>query len=622
VRQTSPVTSAELRREASARGVATSYAGAEIADATLAAVLAAMGDPAPAPGAGLPPYPGAAPPPALAPFPARRSWGFTLQLYSLRSRDSWGHGDLHDLADFATWSADDLGADFVLINPLHAAEPLPPVSDSPYLPMSRRFVSPLYLRIEDIPEIQQLDPQERARLLLTGKPLREASGTASLIDRDAVWTAKRAALEVLYRVPLPPRREAELDAFRVREGVALTDWATWCALAERHGPDWRQWPAALADPRSAEVAAARAELSGLVAFHVWVQWQTEQQVESAQRAARDAGMSIGIVHDLAVGVHPGGADAWSRQDVIVRGVSVGAPPDEFNQRGQDWTLPPWHPERLRAARYQPLADLFSESMDGTGGLRVDHVMGLSRLWWIPDGMSPAQGTYVYYDHEATVGALCGLAAQAGTLAIGEDLGTVEPWLRDFLAARQVLGTSMLWFERADDGSPLPPKLWRRASLATVSTHDMPPAAAFLTGEQVTERARLGLLTRPEAAERADAASTVRSWLTALAREGLLPAGTYPSPEEFTVALYAYLAKTPAMLIGVSLAEAVGERRSQNVPGTTDQYPNWRLPLCDASGSPVLLEDLRDLPSVGAVARAAAPHPPNPTRTTRLTPPPA
>ena len=316
-------------------------------------------------------------------------------------------------------------------------------------------------------------------------------------------------------------------------------------------------------------------------------------------------MSIGVITDLAVGAHPGGADAWARQDVIVPGISVGAPPDEFNQLGQDWTLPPWHPGVARRPGGPAAGRADRGEHAHAGGLRVDHVMGLARLWWIPAGMSPELGTYVRYDHELMGGVLAAEVARAGALAIGEDLGTVEPWLRKFLAERRVLGTSMLWFERRADGTPRRPGGWRRGCLATVGTHDMPPAAAFLTGEQVTIRAKLGLLTQPEAEERAAAHAETAQWLAMLAREGLLPRPARPSPEEFTVALYAYLTRTPAVLIGVSLADAAGERRPQNMPGTVDEYPNWRVPLTDGDGQPVLLEDLPAHAGVRAVAGAVS-----------------
>ena len=539
---------------------------------------------------------------AMAPAPRGRSWGFAVQLYSLRSRRSWGHGDLGDLADLAAWSARELGAGFVLINPLHAAEPLPPVSPSPYLPMSRRYTSPLYLRIEDIPEYADLAAGDRGRIETLAAPLRTQSATSDLIDRDAVWRAKRAALEIIYRRPLSDQRRARFERFRAREGQALVDWSLWCALAEIHGPDWRtfgesrdvRWAAGVAGQRRASAD-----------FHAWLQWLADDQLATAQAAARAAGMGIGVIHDLAVGTHPGGADAWACQDVLVQGVSVGAPPDEFNQRGQDWTQSPWHPQKLAEQGYAPLAGLIGSGLRHAGGLRVDHVMGLLRLWWVPAGLPPDRGTYVRYDHEAMVGVLASQASEAGALAIGEDLGTVEPWIREHLTSRGVLGTSMLWFERDAQGRPLPPGQWRPDCLATVGTHDVPPAAAFITGEHVALRARLGLLTRDEATERSSAADAIATWRAALAGQGLLPAGGDPAPAAFTIALYAYLARTPAALIGVSLADAVGDRRPQNMPGTTSEYPNWRVPLCDGEGRAVLLEDLDGRQDVRAVAAAAS-----------------
>jgi 4-alpha-glucanotransferase len=240
-----------------------------------------------------------------------------------------------------------------------------------------------------------------------------------------------------------------------------------------------------------------------------------------------------------------------------------------------------------------------------GGLRVDHVMGLMRLWCVPEGMLPDRGAYIRYDHRAAVAALAGAAAGAGALAIGEDLGTVDPWISRYLAASGIMGTTMLWFARGPGGAPLAPSRWRRNCMATVGTHDMPPAAAFRTGEQVTIRARLGLLKQTEDSERNAAGLMLSHWRDALVREGLIGAGPLPGPDDFTVALYEYLARTPAVLVGVSLADAVGDRRPQNIPGTSDEYPNWRIPLCDADGRAVLLEDLPDLPLVRAVTRAAA-----------------
>jgi 4-alpha-glucanotransferase len=240
-------------------------------------------------------------------------------------------------------------------------------------------------------------------------------------------------------------------------------------------------------------------------------------------------------------------------------------------------------------------------------MRADHVMGLMRLWWVPEGMTPDRGAYVRYDHTATVGALAAQARRAGALAIGEDLGTVDPWIREYLAQCGILGTTMLWFAREPDGSPLRPGHFRRACMATVGTHDLPPVTAFLTGEQVTVRSRLGLLVVPEDLERKNADLMIAQWRDALEAEGLIPEGARPGPDEFTVALYAYLARTPAELISVSLADAVGDRRAQNLPGTSTEYPNWQIPLCGPGGRAVLLENLPAIPLVRAVAQAATPR---------------
>jgi 4-alpha-glucanotransferase len=615
------MTDPELIRRAEAAGIAPIYLDwreqpTEVSAETLTAILAALNAvPEPmrerrgGPRDGADPVPGrdGAEVPARPRVPDGRSWGFTVQLYSVRSRRSWGHGDLRDLADLASWSARDLGAGFVLINPLHAAEPKPPLSASPYLPMTRRYVSPLYLRIEDIPEFGRLEPGQRERIDALAAPLRARNVTADLIDRDAVWAAKREALEVIHRVPLTGARRAAYQRYRRREGRDLEDWATWCVLADRHGPDWRSWPAADRDPEAARAAMPGGPWADPDAdFHAWLQWLASEQLAAAQRAALAAGMDTGIITDLAVGAHPGGADAWSHQDLLVGGLSVGAPPDEFNQRGQDWSQPPWHPQRMAEVGYRPMADLFAAALENAGGLRVDHVMGLMRLWCVPHGMTPDRGAYIRYDHRATVAALAGQAARAGALAIGEDLGTVDPWIREYLASSGIMGTMMLWFARERDGTPLAPEHWRRDCMATVGTHDVPPVAAFHTGEQVTVRARLGLLNRSERLERDAAELMLSSWRDALAARGLIPAGPLlPGPDEFTVALYGYLNLTAAALVGVSLADAVGDRRAQNLPGTSDEHPNWQIPLCDSGGQPVLLEDLPDVPLLRAVCAAAA-----------------
>jgi 4-alpha-glucanotransferase len=531
-----------------------------------------------------------------------RCWGFMTQLYAVRSRRSWGVGDLADLAELAVWSGADLGADFVLVNPLHAAEPAAPMEPSPYLPTTRRFVNPLYIRVEDVPEVAYMPAAER-QLLEWQSESAQADNTAGTIDRDAAWAAKRSALESVYQLPRTLARARAFEQFVAGQGEGLQSFATWCALAEVHGPRWTTWPVELRDRASREVAAEAERLAPRVEFYCWLQWLADEQLAAAQRRALLAGMRLGIVHDMAVGVHPEGADAWSLGAALARGVTVGAPPDAFNQQGQDWSQPPWRPDQLAELGYAPYRDMLRTVLRHAGGLRVDHVLGLFRLWWVPEGAGPEAGTYVRYDHEALVGILALEAHRSGAVVVGEDLGVVEPWVRDYLAERGVFGTSILWFEKDGEGRPLDPESWRELCLATVATHDLPPTAGYLAGEHIALRERLGLLTRAPEEERAvDEADRARV-LELLRDRGLLRDGA--TEHEVVEALHRFLTWTPARLVGVSLADAVGDRRTVNQPGTHEQYPNWRLPLADPQGHPVLLEELFESRRARSLARAVA-----------------
>ncbi|MFI8461925.1 4-alpha-glucanotransferase [Kitasatospora sp. NPDC085464] len=536
-----------------------------------------------------------------------RSWGFLAQLYSVLSDRSWGMGDLGDLAELAQWAGAGLGAGFVQINPLHAGLPATPSDPSPYRPSSRRFADPVHLRIEAVPEYAYLNTEQRARAEeLTHRAARlrdEVLGHDGLIDRDAVWALKREALELLHEVPRGPGRQAAYEAFLRREGEWLRRHALWNALAEVHGADWHHWPKGLRHPDGPHVEQAGKELQDRVEFHHWLAWQVDQQLGAAQRAAREAGMPVGLILDLAVGVHPDGADAWALQDVLAGGISVGAPPDAFNAHGQDWGLPPWRPDALAEAGYAPYADLLRAAARHAGALRIDHVMGLFRLWWVPAGHPPTEGAYVRYDAEAMLGVLALEAHRAGTAVIGEDLGTVEPGVREELAARGVLGTSVLWFERdwQAGGGILAPDRWRPGCLATLTTHDLPSTAARLSGEHVELRHRLGLLARPLGEEQEEAAGELADWRAALAAQGLLT----PDEPLSMPALYRFLRATPAELVGVWLPDLIGDPRPQNLPGTWDQYPNWRLPVADGSGAPVTLDRLATTPAARVLAHLLA-----------------
>ncbi len=524
---------------------------------------------------------------------AAQVWGLMTQLYSVRSRTSWGIGDFGDLAALGQWGAE-LGAQFVLVNPLHAAEPVPPVEDSPYLPTSRRYLNPLYVRVTDLPELADLPATDRARMTALGAgPFDDAEG---LLDRQASYAAKLAALDLLHTVPRSAEREQAYAAFRDREGTELRQFATWCALAEDlHG---EEWPAELRDPASPTVAAAAERLADRVDFFVWLQWVADQQLGAAQAAAHDAGMSIGLVTDLAVGVHPAGAEVWTLGPALARGLTVGAPPDAFNQLGQDWSQPPWRPDVLAELGYAPYRAVLRAALRHAGGLRIDHVMGLFRLWCIPEGATAAEGAYLRYDHEAMVSILLLEAERAGAFVVGEDLGVVEPFVRDYLAGRGVLGTSILWFEM-DGDRPRPPESWRELCLATVTTHDLPPTAGYLAGEHVRLRDSLGLLTRTVEEELAVTERERETFLAELRARDLLADGA--TEEETVAALHELLTRSPSRLLGVAVTDLVGDHRTQNQPGTHREYPNWRIPLTGPDGEDLYLEDL----PASARARALA-----------------
>jgi len=516
------------------------------------------------------------------------TWGWMLQLYALRSARSWGIGDLSDLRDWVAWTAAEHGAGALLLNPLHAPGPTHPVQPSPYTPSSRQFANPLALRIEDLDAYHRCDPDTRSEV----DALRVAADTAR-IDYDLVWAAKRAALELLWRAEGRPCPLDESSRSR-----ALRDWATYCALTERHGGRWSRWPAPLHDATGVAVAAARLELAPRVAFHAWVQQRCVDQLLAVQRAAKDSGMALGVLHDLAVGVDGDGADAWALADVLAVGASVGAPPDTFSPRGQDWSLPPWRPDRLADTGYRAVRDMLRAVLAHADGVRIDHVAGLWRLWWIPPGEGPDRGTYVHYDADVMLAVLALEAHRANAVVIGEDLGTVELEVTRALADNGMLGCAVSWFTR-DESKPsqplLPPSAWPSRVAASISTHDLPTAAGFFRGEHVRARAELGLLDNVAAAQGA-AEQERAEWLALLRSQGLLEQDDMaPEEQQIIDAMHRFLAATPSRLKLLSPYDVLAEPSQPNLPGTVDQYPNWRLPL------PESLEQLQTDPRIARTA---------------------
>ncbi|CAG7845164.1 4-alpha-glucanotransferase [Pseudoclavibacter triregionum] len=514
--------------------------------------------------------------------------GLMAQAYQLRSAASWGIGDLHDVATLAHWGAAQ-GADFLLVNPIHAPVPVPPIEPSPYLPTTRRFSDPMLLRIEDIPGARLLGEEESRRLAQLAGDIR-AQNQADRIDRDAVWLAKREALALVFPADLSDdERRRAFGEFCEREGQSLVDFATFCAIAGVHGPIWTGWPEELRHPESEAVAAFRDEHDVEVDFFRWLQWVLEEQLVETQRRAVESGMALGLVHDLAVGVHPSGADSWALPTALARGVSVGAPPDMFNQLGQNWSQPPLRPDRLAELGYAPYREMLRAAFKAAGGLRIDHILGFFRLWWIPQGASPDQGAYVQCDHEALLGILALEAERANAVVIGEDMGVVAPHVRSTLLERGIDGTSVLWFEWGQDDSPLAPEAYRERCLASVTTHDLPPTAGYLALEHVDLRARLGLLTISVEQEQARERAVIDRVVQALVDRGL--AAPDAGERELVLGLHRYLAQSSARFFGVSVADLAGDRRSVNQPGTYREYPNWSVPLSDEQGRLVLLGDL-------------------------------
>ena len=497
--------------------------------------------------------------PGVCPLPARRLWGFAVQLYALRSAASWGMGDLGDLGELARWAAGELGAGVLMLNPLHADVPVTPQQPSPYFPSSRRYTNPLYLRIEDIAGAGA-DPA-LVQLAATGRAL----SAGDRIDRDAVLRLKLEALTRLW----PGHRDAQ-----PQPDDDLRDFAVHCVLAERHGRFWRTWPEPLRAPHSDAVRRAARAHADRVGFFAWLQRLCDAQVAAAASP-------LTVVHDLAVGIDPDGADAWCWPEVVARGVSAGAPPDEFNLDGQDWGLAPFDPWRLRAAGYRPFAQTLRAALRG-GGIRIDHVMGLFRLYWIPAGRSPADGAYVRHPSADLLDIVALECARADAFAVGEDLGTVEAPMRTALRARNVLSYRLLWFEGRH------PQRWPRRALAAVTTHDLPTVAGLWTGSDLLDQRRAGLRPNPEALE-AIAARVGRR--CGLRRDAPVA--------EVIEAVHRVLATAPCPVTTANLSDALGVAERPNMPGTVDTWPNWRLPL------PVGLEAIRRDPGVRRVAAALA-----------------
>jgi 4-alpha-glucanotransferase len=531
-----------------------------------------------------------------------RLWGVALQLYSLRSDRNWGIGDFQDLATVVEWAGKQLGAAMIGLNPLHALKNAKPYHISPYSPNSRLFLNDLYIDVEQVgecktaPEVQErlADPSFRAQL--------DAARKSELVDYNSVASAKRAVLDLCYRVFLRDNfegTEPDLKPKTARgwffhhyvqqEGEPLVQYALFQALEDERqfvqsrSVVWADWPEQYRTPTSEAVGEYKRRHMKKVRFFQYLQWLAADQLKGLVAKTHEAGMPIGFYHDLALGSDRYGADGWRFQDVLALKADCGAPPDAFAPEGQNWGFSPADPTRLRGSGYQYFIEVLRNNLRYGGAIRIDHVMALFRLFWIPRGLPASKGTYVHYPAEDLLAILALESTRAKALVIGEDLGTVPDWVRDRLGAAGVLSYRVFYFERTGSGAWKSPASYPAQSLAVVTTHDLPTLGGYWESTDIETRAKLGLFPSDQARIKALAERQMeKAWmLAALKSEGLLPSGVSDDPTqtpamttELAEAIHQYLARTPAWMVLANVEDVIGTRAQANVPGTVDQHPNW------------------------------------------------
>ena len=526
-----------------------------------------------------------------------RTWGITIQLYGLRSLKNWGVGDFRDLKEMSRWVGGELSADLLGVNPLHA---LPPGQVSPYSPSSRLFHHWLYLDIEGIPEFRDASSIQ-AKVRAPAFQAKLASLRRSpTVQYDAVERVKRPILEELFRLFQQRhlvRNTARAQAFHrfVRDqGEALQRFALFRVLEERMArrgktvrtgtTGWRSWPLEYQHPESPAVKQAASHYQNHVQFFQYVEWQCQQQLQAVQSTAKRSGMAIGLYKDMAVGIDPGGADSWAFQDQLVAAASIGTPPELFSPNGQRWNLSPFHPSRIGKDGYRLFAACYRRTMEASGLIRIDHAMGLFRLFWIPDGLTSAQGTYVRYPAEDLLGILALESQRERVMVIGEDLGTVTPLIRGRLMMGGLLSYRLLLFEQTARGRFAKPSRFPTSAASSVTTHDLPTLRGFWIGRDIELKAKLGLYRQPEWLSRdmVTRARDKQALVDALSQEKLLPVGTPREAsaipqltDELCRAVYAYVARTPSRIVLISLEDLLGDIETPNVPGE-HAYPSWRI----------------------------------------------
>ncbi len=556
-------------------------------------------------------------PPALA--EGGRVWGPAVQLYALRSERNWGIGDFGDLAKLVEIAAE-RGAGIIGLNPLHALFPHNPSHASPYSPSSRLQLNVLYVDVEAIEEFRECEAAQRrvrsAAFQARLAQLREAP----LVDYAGVAAAKFEILELLYAQFREHGASAAFRAFQEKSGPALRLHATYEALqAQFHARSsavwgWPAWPGAYQDPDAPEVRRFAAAQIERIEYYEYLQWQAERQLAQVSERCRARGLAVGLYLDLAVSVDRAGSDTWAEQGCYALGASVGAPPDEFNPNGQNWGLPPLRPDRLRAQGYRLFIETLRENMRDAGALRIDHVMGLMRLFWIPAGKGAAEGTYVSYALDEMMAIVALESERQRCMVIGEDLGTVAEEMRAALQRYAVLSYRLLYFERGEGGVFKASAEYPRDALVAVSTHDLATLAGWWVGRDLRLRLELGLFPNEGVYEQqlVDRVQERVRMMLALQHAGLLPEGVGVEPTgaqaltpALAEAIHAFVATAPSRVMMVQLEDVIGVTEQPNMPGTTEEHPNWQRKLPETLEQLAAGERLRSLAATLAKIR---PHP--------------
>ncbi len=515
-----------------------------------------------------------------------RAYGILAQLYSVRSEADWGIGDLGVLGRLIDW-AGGIGAAFVGLNPLHALSNRDG-DISPYSPVSRLFRNVIYLDVRAVPELAHAPAA--ARHIASARyqrALARLRATAH-VPYGEVMAVKETVLRLLHRVFVSRHtgrgtgRGRAYARYVDAQGDALRDFAVFLVLrahlTSRHGADWRRWPMEFRDPASDAVRRFAAAHADDVDFHCYLQFELDRQLAGAAARARVAGLGVGLYEDLAIGSSPTGSDTWALPGLFVTGATLGAPPDAWYRRGQDWGFQPLDPRRLAATGYDYWIRLVRVALAHAGALRIDHVIGLSRQFWIPSGRTPAEGAYVRFPAADLLGILALESTRAGALVIGEDLGTVPRHLPRLLAEWGVLSTRVLYFARDRRGAFLPARAYPAQALVSANTHDMAPLAGYWVGRDLELRWRAGQMRSRSGFEKAkrDRRAELRALARRLAAEGVLSRRAAPDPEgALRGAVHAFLCRTPAALVGLSLDDVVGEREPVNLPGAgLSIFPSW------------------------------------------------